>query len=249
MKLEGEVALVTGAGKGGRGIGQAIALALAREGAKIAVASFSVESGVALAEQVRQAGGEAVSYQVDVSDAVQVDRMVADILSRYGRLDVLVNNAGITRDTLLLRMTEEQWDAVLDINLKGAFLCTRAAARQMLRQKKGRVINITSILGVTGNAGQANYSASKAGMIGFTKAVAREMASRNITVNAVAPGYIETAMTAGLGKQIEKEVLQRVPLGRLGQPEDVAGLVLFLCLPEASYITGQVIHVDGGMAM
>jgi 3-oxoacyl-[acyl-carrier protein] reductase len=243
--LEGQVALVTG---GGRGIGRATVLALAGEGAAVAVNySRSREEAEAVAAQVGAVGGRAAALQADVSDAAQVERLIEETLERFGRLDLLINDAGITRDNLLLRMGEAEWDAVLDVNLKGTFLCTKAALRRMLRQKSGRIVNVTSVVGISGQAGQANYAASKAGIIGFTKSVAREVASRGILVNAVAPGYIETQMTDALPAEHRETLLRQVPLGRIGQPEDVAGVILFLCSPQASYITGQVLVVDGGL--
>jgi 3-oxoacyl-[acyl-carrier protein] reductase len=243
--LDGQVGLVTG---GGRGIGRAIALALAREGAAVVVNySRSREQAEAVAAEIGAGGGQAVAIQADVSDAGQVERLIEQSLERFDRLDVLVNDAGITRDNLLLRMGEAEWDAVLDVNLKGTFLCTKAVLRRMLRQKSGRIVNLTSIIGITGHAGQANYAASKAGIIGFTKSVAREVASRGILVNAVAPGFIETEMTAVLPETQRGDLVEQIPLGRIGQPEDVAGVVLFLCSPQAAYVTGQVLVVDGGM--
>jgi 3-oxoacyl-[acyl-carrier protein] reductase len=243
--LEGQVALVTG---GGRGIGRATALALAGEGSAVVVNySRSREEAEAVAAQIGGADGQAVAIQADVSDAAQVERLIEETLERFGRLDLLINDAGITRDNLLLRMGEAEWDAVLDVNLKGTFLCTKAALRRMLRQKSGRIVNVTSVVGISGQAGQSNYAASKAGIIGFTKSVAREVASRGILVNAVAPGYIETRMTDALPAEHRESLLRQVPLGRIGQPEDVAGVILFLCSPQASYITGQVLVVDGGL--
>jgi len=243
--LDGQVALVTG---GGRGIGRATVLALAKEGAAVVVNySRSREEAEAVAAQIVTAGGKAAAIQADVSDADQVERLIEETLARFGRLDTLVNDAGITRDNLLLRMGEADWDAVLDVNLKGTFLCTKAAVRRMLRQKSGRIINVTSVVGISGQAGQANYAASKAGIIGFTKSVAREVASRGILVNAVAPGYIATQMTDALPAEHRETLLRQVPLGRIGQPEDVAGVILFLCSPQASYVTGQVLVVDGGL--
>lgn len=245
-RLRDRVALVTGAS---RGIGKAIALALAAEGAKVVVnyASSSAAADAVVAE-IAAMGGEAIALQADVGKADQVDALFNAVMEKWGRVDVLVNNAGIARDTLLLRMKLEDWQAVIELNLTGVFLCTKAATKIMLKQKSGRVINITSVVGEMGNAGQANYSAAKAGVIGFTKTVAKEVASRGITVNAVAPGFITTDMTADL--KVGEEVLKAIPLGRYGQPEEVAGLVRFLAADDAAaYITGQVINVDGGMVM
>lgn len=245
-RLRDRVALVTGAS---RGIGKAIALALAAEGAKVVVnyASSSAAADAVVAE-IAAMGGEAIALQADVGKADQVDSLFNAVMEKWGRVDVLVNNAGIARDTLLLRMKLEDWQAVIELNLTGVFLCTKAATKIMLKQKSGRVINITSVVGEMGNAGQANYSAAKAGVIGFTKTVAKEVASRGITVNAVAPGFITTDMTADL--KVGEEVLKAIPLGRYGQPEEVAGLVRFLAADDAAtYITGQVINVDGGMVM
>lgn len=239
--LEGKVAVVTGAG---RGIGKAIALKLASEGASVAACGRTLANVEVTAREI---AGKA--YAVDVADGKQVAGVCERILKDFGRVDVLVNNAGVTRDNLLLRMSEEEWDAVLDTNLKGAFNFTKTISRAMLKQRSGRIVNITSIIGLTGNAGQSNYAASKAGLIGFTKSVARELASRGITANAVAPGFIETDMTAALGAEIRETLKGRVALGRLGTAEDVANVVLFLASDLAGYVTGQVITVDGGLAM
>ena len=244
--LENKVAVVTGAG---RGIGKAIALRLASEGATIAACGRTLANVENTASEVAKSGGKATAYAVDVANSAQVAETCEKILKEFGRVDVLVNNAGITRDQLLLRMTEDDWDAVLDTNLKGAFSFTKTLSRAMLKQRNGRIINITSIIGLTGNAGQSNYAASKAGLIGFTKSVARELASRNITANAVAPGFIVTEMTEALGEPAREMLKTRIALGRLGTAEDVASVVLFLASDLAAYVTGQVITVDGGLAM
>lgn len=248
MRFEGKVAIVTGAGKAGKGIGQAIAVGLAREGAAVVVASRTESSAQTVAAEIRALGREATALGVDVSQADQVEAMVRAAIDTYGRVDILVNNAGITRDALLVRMTEDQWDEVLDTNLKGAFLCTRAVARPMMKARSGAIVNVSSIMGLTGNPGQANYSSSKAGMIGLTKASARELASRGIRVNAVAPGWIETSMTSELG-DLREQIIARIPLGRVGAPEDIAEAVVFLCSDSAAYITGQVLTVDGGLVI
>lgn len=244
--LQGQVAIVTGAS---RGIGRAIALALAGEGAAVVV-NYASSSGAAdqLVAEITAQGGSAIALQADVAKADQVDKLIETTLEKWGRIDILVNNAGITRDTLLLRMKPEDWQAVIDLNLTGVFLCTRAVAKTMLKQRSGRIINIASVAGQMGNPGQANYSAAKAGVIGFTKTVAKEMASRGITVNAVAPGFIATDMTEGLPNT--EEILKFIPLARFGQPEDIAGMVRFLAADAAAaYITGQTFNVDGGMVM
>jgi 3-oxoacyl-[acyl-carrier protein] reductase len=243
--LAGRIALVTGAS---RGIGRAIAVALAAAGARVVV-NYARSAGAAEAvvEAIRGAGGEAWSHRADVADEEQVEAMVKAVLEREGRLDVLVNNAGITRDGLLMRMKSADWQSVIDLNLTGVFLCTRAVSRSMLKARSGRIVNITSVVGLMGNPGQANYSAAKAGVIGLTRSAAAEFASRGITVNAVAPGFIATEMTKDLDTG---RILGAIPLGRLGSPEDVAGVVRFLAAePAAGYITGQVIAVDGGMVM
>jgi 3-oxoacyl-[acyl-carrier protein] reductase len=244
--LENKVVVVTGAG---RGIGKAIALRLAGEGATIAACGRTLANVEATASEVAKVGGKATAYAVDVANGAQVAETCDKILKEFGRVDVLVNNAGVTRDQLLLRMTDEEWDTVLDTNLKGAFHFTKSLSRAMLKQRSGRIINITSIIGLTGNAGQSNYAASKAGLIGFTKSVARELASRNITANAVAPGFIVTEMTEALGEPARETLKTRIALGRLGAAEDVANVVLFLASDLAAYVTGQVITVDGGLAM
>ncbi len=245
--LEGHVALVTGAS---RGIGRAIALRLAADGVRIAVNYNSGESPAQkLVEEISSRGGEAVPIQADVADEDQVKSMVAQIRKEWKRLDILVNNAGIRKDRLLMRMTTREWDDALNVNLRGAFFCTRAVLPLMVRQRRGRIINMSSVVGVAGNPGQANYAASKAALIGLTKSVAKEVARRNITANALAPGYILTGMVEELSDELKTQVLSRVPMNRLGVPEDVAGIVAFLCTDEASYITGQVIRVDGGLAI
>jgi 3-oxoacyl-[acyl-carrier protein] reductase len=245
QRLRGQVAIVTGAS---RGIGRAIALELASEGASVAI-NYASSSGAAeeVVNEIAAAGGSAIALQADVSKADQVDALLNTVMEKWNRVDVLVNNAGITRDTLLLRMKPEDWQAVIDLNLTGVFLCTRAISKVMLKQRSGRIINISSVAGQMGNPGQANYSAAKAGVIGFTKTVAKELATRGITVNAVAPGFIATDMTSNLKSE---EILKFIPLGRYGQPEEVAGLVRFLAAdPAAAYITGQTLNVDGGMVM
>src|SRR5256714_15635541 len=246
MKLEGRTALITGAG---RGIGRATAVRLAREGANVAINFKGNASAAAEAKRlVEGAGAKATLVQGDVSQDGQADEVVKAALAfGGGRLDILVNNAGITRDNLLLRMSAEEWDAGLDLNLRGAFLITKAAMRPMMKQRAGRIVNVSSIAGVMGNAGQANYASAKAGLIGFTRTVAREMATRNITCNAVAPGFVDTDLTHGLLKQMEETILKQIPLGRFGAVEDIANAIAFLASDEASYITGQVLVVDGGM--
>jgi len=245
-ELANQVAVVTG---GGRGIGQAIALKLAAAGADIAVVDLKPEFCVETVQKVEALGRKAWSFAANVSEAASVEAAVEQILTAAPKVDVLVNNAGITKDGLLMRMSEADWDAVLDINLKGTFLFTKAFTRSFLKQRSGRIVNIASVIGIMGNAGQCNYGASKAGVIGFTKSAARELASRGITVNAIAPGFIETAMTAKISPEAREALLKQIPLGTLGQPDDVAEAVLFLASPAARYITGQVLPVDGGMAM
>ncbi len=245
--LEGKTAVVTGAS---RGIGRAIALKLASQGAAVVINyNGSEEKAREVEEQIRENGGQASIFQCNVADYAQCERFIQDVIKTYGSLDILVNNAGITKDGLLMKMSEEDFDQVIDTNLKGAFNTIRFASRQMLRQKSGRIINMSSVSGVTGNAGQANYAASKAGLIGLTKAAARELASRGITVNAIAPGFIETDMTDALSDQVKEASVAQIPLGRFGRPEHVAAAAAFLASEEAGYITGQVLHVDGGMVM
>jgi len=247
LELQGQVALISGSS---RGIGKAIAHHLAKKGANIAINYHSQEE---TANQVMRdiiyAGTESIAIRADVSKEDDVRSLMQKILDQWGRLDILINNAGITQDRLIMRMTSEEWDHVLSVNLKSAYLCTRFALPHMIRQRHGRIINISSVVGISGNAGQANYAASKAGLIGLTKAVAREVASRNITVNAVAPGYITTEMVEKLSEETKAQILSNVPLGRFGKPEDVAATVDFLCSDSANYITGQVLTVDGGLTM
>ncbi|WP_414529610.1 3-oxoacyl-[acyl-carrier-protein] reductase [Nodularia chucula] len=246
QNLREKVAVVTGAS---RGIGRAIALELATQGATVVV-NYANSGGAAdtVVAEINGGGGQAIALQADVSKAEQVDTLINTVMDKFKRIDIFVNNAGITRDTLLLRMKPEDWQAVIDLNLTGVFLCTHAASKIMLKQRSGRIINIASVAGQMGNPGQANYSAAKAGVIGFTKTVAKELASRGITVNAVAPGFIATDMTSSLSNT--EDILKYIPLGRYGQPEEIAGMVRFLAAdPAAAYITGQVFNVDGGMVM
>lgn len=245
-QLVNQIAVVTGAG---RGIGRAIALKFGAEGADVVCLSRTVENSEKVASEVRALGRTAWAHSVDLSDASAVQAAAEKILTETGRVDILVNNAGITRDGLLMRMSEADWDSVLDTNLKGAFLLTKAFTRAFLRQRSGRIINISSISGVAGNAGQCNYAASKAALIGFTKSLAREMASRKVTVNAIAPGFIETDMTAVLNQEIRENVLKQIPLSAFGQPDDIAQAAVYLAGPGGRYVTGQVLIVDGGMVM
>jgi 3-oxoacyl-[acyl-carrier protein] reductase len=246
MTLNGKIALVTGAAQG---IGRDIALALAADGADVAICDVNLEAAQKTAADIEAKGRKALALKTNVASSDDVNAMVEQTIQKFGRIDILVNNAGITRDGLILRMKDEDWDLVLSINLKGAFLCTKAALKHMTKQRSGTIINIASIVGAMGNAGQANYVASKAGLIGLTKTIAREYANRNVTANAVAPGFIDTAMTQALTENVRQELAKQIPLGRLGSSADVANAVRFLASPAAAYITGQVIHVNGGMYM
>jgi len=246
VKLKGKVALVTGAAQG---IGRAVALLLARNGADIAVSDINLEKAEETAKEIELIGPRAMAIRVDVAQFNDVERMVEAILEKFGKVDILVNNAGVTRDKLILRMTEEDWDVVLNINLKGTFNCTKAVVRNMAKQRSGKIVSIASVVGEMGNAGQVNYSASKAGVIGLTKTIAREFAQRGINVNAIAPGYIETPMTEVLPEKVKEDLKRLIPMERLGKPEDVAEAVLFLVSEESNYITGHVLNVNGGIYM
>ena len=246
MRLKDKVALITG---GARGIGRAIALTFAREGADIAVADVNLEIAQQTVLEIQDLGRKAMALEMDVTNYEKVEEGVNKILDKMGKVDILVNNAGITKDNLLLRMSQADWDAVINVNLKGTFNCIKAVTKPMIKQRSGRIISIASIIGLMGNPGQANYAASKAGIIALTKTVAKELASRNVNANAVAPGFIQTEMTAKLSEEVKKKMLEAIPLAKLGTPQDVANICLFLASDEASYITGQVITIDGGMVM
>ena len=244
--LEGKVSLITG---GARGIGKEIAMVFARNGSDIAICDVNLEEAEKTAQEIRDLGRESLAFKTDVTDSSQVQDMVDKILDKFNKIDILINNAGITKDNLLLRMSEDEWDKVIAVNLKGTFVCTKIVSRAMLKQRSGKIVNLASIIGIMGNAGQANYAASKAGIIGLTKSVAKELASRNICVNAIAPGFIRTDMTSRLPEEVQKKMLSVIPLARFGEAKDVADLALFLSSESSSYITGQVIQVDGGMVM
>lgn len=247
MLLDGKIALVTGAS---RGIGRAVAVKLAAAGATVAVNyAGNAQAAEETKALIEAQGQRAILLQADVADGEAVEAMVQQVVAAFGRVDILVNNAGITRDALLMRMKESDWDDVMRTNLKGVYHCTKAVAKRMMKQRSGRIVNMSSVVGLTGNAGQANYAAAKAGVLGFTKATAKELAARGITVNAIAPGFIDTDMTAGLPEQVKESLLKGIPLGKLGSPEDIADAALFLVSDAAAYITGQTLHVDGGMVM
>ncbi|SDD47808.1 3-oxoacyl-[acyl-carrier-protein] reductase [Sporomusa acidovorans] len=247
MHLDGQVAVVTGAS---RGIGRAVAIALAKAGAKVVVNyAGNAEAAEEVCKIIASDGGQAITVQADVADSGAVEALVKKATETFGRIDILVNNAGITRDALLMRMKEEDFDAVINTNLKGIFYCTKAVAKLMMKQRSGKIINMASVVGIMGNAGQANYAAAKAGVIGFTKSMARELAARGITVNAIAPGFIATDMTHGLTEQVKTDLAAKIPLNRLGTAEDVAAAVVFFASNSANYITGQTLNVDGGMVM
>ncbi len=246
VSLDGKVALITG---GARGIGKEIALLFAGEGANIALCDVNLEEAERTAGEIRDKGRECLALKVDVTDLRGVQDMVDKILDKFKKLDILINNAGITRDGLVFRLSEQDWDKVIAVNLKGTFLCTKIVSKVMLKQRFGRIVNLASIIGIMGNIGQANYAASKAGIIGLTKSVAKELAPRGVCVNAIAPGFIRTEMTAKLSEDVRKRMLSVIPLGRFGEPKDVADLALFLSSESSSYITGQVIQIDGGMLM
>jgi 3-oxoacyl-[acyl-carrier protein] reductase len=246
MDLKGKVALVTG---GAQGIGKITALLLARNGADVAVSDINMEGALETVGEIEGLGRNGLALESDVSNPADAERIVAKTVEQLGSIDILVNNAGITRDRLLLRMTEEDWDAVLNVNLKGTFNCTKAAVKHMVKRKSGRIVNIASVVGEMGNAGQANYAASKAGIIGLTKAIAREYAQRGISVNAIAPGYIETPMTEALPEKVKEQLKGQIPMARLGTPLDVANAIYFLVSDASSYITGQVLNVNGGIYM
>lgn len=247
MGMEGKIAIVTG---GARGIGRAITETLAQRGADVVIADLKAELAEQTSQEIAQATGRRIkAFSVDVSNYTSTQKMVEQVLSEFGRVDILVNNAGITRDKLIMRMEEEDWDLVIDINLKGAFNCSKAVVRTMMKQKYGRIVNISSVSGQAGQVGQANYSASKAGLIGLTKALARELASRQITVNAVAPGFVPTVLTEVLAPELKEAILKAIPLGRMGTPQEISYAVAFLASDEAAYITGHILAVDGGMVM
>ena len=246
MSLQDKVAIVTGAS---RGIGRAIALRLAREGADLTVTATTFEGANKVAGEIEQLGRKALAFALNVAEIEECETLIKNTLEKFSRIDILVNNAGVTGDNLLVRMKEKEWDKVLDVNLKGAFNCIRASTKTLMKQRAGKIVNVTSVVGIIGNAGQANYCASKAGVIGLTKSVAKELASRNVQVNAVAPGYIETDMTKDLPDEAKQTMINSIPLRRIGTPEDVAALVAFLTSENADYITGQTITVDGGMVM